>query len=80
MDEQGGPTVGCSGDSGDGGAGRGCRGFSKMQGVRGMPSLHVDSNNRFTVLDIEEIDSDIPSQDMPTRTPTLELSKKPWME
>ena len=51
-----------------------------MQGVRGMPFLHVDRNNRFVVLDVEEIDSNIPSQDMPTKAPTPELPKKPWME
>ena len=51
-----------------------------MQGVRGMPSLHVDRNNRFVVLDVEEIDSNILSQDMPTKALTLELPRKPWME
>ena len=48
-----------------------------MQGVRGMPSLHVDRNNRFAVLDIEEIDSNILSQDVPTKALTPELPRKP---
>jgi hypothetical protein len=51
-----------------------------MQGMRGMSSLHVDRNNRFVVLDVEEVDSNIPSQDVPTKALTLELPKKPWME
>ena len=58
----------------------GHRGFSDTQGVRGMPSLHVDRNNSFAVLDVEEIDSNILSQDVPTKALTLELPKKSWME
>jgi hypothetical protein len=50
-----------------------------MQGVRSMPSLHVDRNNRFVVLDIKEIDRNVPNQDMPTRSPVLEIPKKPWI-
>jgi hypothetical protein len=41
-----------------------------------MPSLYVDRNNRFVVLDIEGIDSNVPNQDMLTRTPIPELPKK----
>ena len=51
-----------------------------MQEMRGMPSLHVDRNNRFVILDIEEIDSDVSNPDVPTKALTLELPKKPWME
>ena len=51
-----------------------------MQKVKGMPFLHVNKNNRFVVLDVEKVDSNIPSQDVPIKALTLELSKKPWME
>ena len=80
MDEQEGPAEGCSGNSGGTRTEGGHKGFSDMQGVRGMPSLHIDRNNRFVVLDVEEIDSNILSQEVPTKALILELPRKPWME
>jgi hypothetical protein len=77
MDEQRSLKEGCGGysrDDGDSGEGRG---FYEAQGVKGMPPLHVDRNNRFATLEVEEADKSVLNQAMPTDSPTAESPIKP---
>ena len=65
MDEQRSAAEGCRGYSGDDGADCG-GGFLEMQGVKGMPFPPVHRNNRFAILEIEEMDERARNQVMPT--------------
>ena len=77
MDEQRSSEEGCRGYSRDDGEGRGGRGFSEMQGVKDMPSLHVHRNNRFAILEVEEADKSAQNQAMPMDLPAVESLIKP---
>jgi hypothetical protein len=77
VDKQRSPKERCRDYSKDNGEGRKRRGFSEMQEVKGMPSLHVHRNNRFAILEVKKANESTLNQAMPTDFPIVESSMKP---